>query len=317
MSEVTVSVIIPVFNAAEYLIDTLNSVCNQTYQNIEVIIVDDGSTDASLELAKRYDDDRFIIAKNKGKGACAARNYGFELSTGDYIQYLDADDLLSVDKIKKQVEILNEYENDIIVSAVWGKFISSKTKVIWENHLLNKNFDPAYKWLSDSWKGNGVGQTAIWLTPRKLIEKAGPWNENLKINQDGEFFSRVLMNAKAVQFCEGAKVYYRSGNANSISQKNKFSKEKAESLLLSFQLYKSHAVSLGLLDKLKEGIAQNFLMFMYQFYNQFKDLVAIAESEFYSLGYKKMWPVGGEKFKKISSVIGFKTALKTRDLLSK
>lgn len=312
-----VSVIIPIYNSINTLEESLVSVINQTYPNIEVIIVDDHSKDGSFELAKKFESESIKVVKNPKKGACAARNYGFSLSNGDLIQFLDADDLIGPQKIKSQMDVLNGMDEGIVAIGLWGRFNNSKEEVFWENQKINKNFNPAYKWLLESWKGHGMGQTAIWLTPRKLIEKAGGWNEELKINQDGEFFSRVLMLASCVVFCDNAKVYYRSGNTESISQKNRFGKEKAESLLLSYQLYKKYALENAILEELRKGLGQNFLMFIYQFYGKFDDLVFTAEHEFYSLGYEKMWTVGGGRFKKLASVIGFKRALKLRGILKK
>lgn len=316
MSFKKVSVIIPSYNSINLLEETLDSVINQTYQNIEVIIVDDHSVDGSYELAKTFESDTVKVFRNTGEGACSARNYGFRMSHGDYIQFLDADDLLSSDKIEKQVKLLDEYEEGSIASGIWGRFFNDRNDVKWSNQKVNKDFKPAHLWLLESWKGGGMGQTAIWLTPRTLIEKAGDWNEVLKINQDGEFFSRVLMHGKQVICCEEAKVYYRSGNSNSVSQNQKYSREKAESLLLSYQLYLEHAKDFNFATDLKPGIAQNFLEFIYQFYGQFSDLVAKAEEAFYDLGYQKMWPVGGLKFKKLASILGFKSTLKLRKFLS-
>ena len=105
-----VSVIIPVFNAQEYINETINSVIKQTYEgSIEIIIIDDHSTDNSFQIVREFESDSIIVKKNPKKGACAARNYGFQLSTGDYIQYLDADDLLSKNKIRSQMELLMKY----------------------------------------------------------------------------------------------------------------------------------------------------------------------------------------------------------------
>ncbi|MGV8815437.1 MAG: glycosyltransferase family 2 protein [Gelidibacter sp.] len=310
-----VSVIIPVYNAEGFIIDTINSILNQTYKNIEIIIIDDHSTDNSYEIALRYTSDKIIIGKNQKKGACAARNRGFELSSGDYIQYLDADDLLSENKIQSQVELLKNCDDVCVASGMWGRFITDPDKVNWSHQIINKNYERPFLWLLDSWSGKGMGQTSIWLTPRALIEQSGEWNENLQINQDGEFFCRVLLNSKAIVFCENAKVFYRSGNANSISQSNNLSYEKAESLLNSFISYKYYAKQKGLVKELKTGLAQNFLMFMYQFYNFYPNLAKNAANEFYDLGFIKMWPVGGYKFKKLSSIVGFQKALQIKKLL--
>jgi glycosyltransferase involved in cell wall biosynthesis len=315
-----VSVIIPSFNASEYIIDTIDSVLDQIYKDIEIIIVDDYSEDNTWSIIKSYRDkypDLIRIFKNKSKGACAARNYGFELSKGDYIQYLDADDILHPSKIENQLQLFKQFGNEIVCSGIWGRFYNSIDTVVWEDQKINKNYDAPVNWLIDSWNGKGMGQTSIWLTHRILIEKAGKWNEKLLLNQDGEFFLRVLLKAKAIKFCEEAKVYYRSGNTRSISQQNRWSYEKATSLLLSFELYQQNCKQFIEYEGVKKGLGQNYLNFIYQFYPLFPDLLKKSEESFYHLGFKKIWPVGGEKFKKIANVIGFKNLLIIRELVNK
>lgn len=92
--EVKISVIIPVYNVEKYLRECLDSVVNQTFKDIEIICVDDGSTDKSLEILQEYKrkDDRFVILQQRHSGAGAARNYGLKLAEGKYIQFLDSDD---------------------------------------------------------------------------------------------------------------------------------------------------------------------------------------------------------------------------------
>lgn len=316
MKQFTVSIIIPIYNAEDFLAETINSVLNQTYKNIEVILVDDHSTDGSYDLAEQFKDEKITLVKNPKKGACAARNYGFELSTGDYIQYLDADDLLSLHKIEKQLQQFQQFGNNIICSGVWGRFHDSVSEVIWEQHDINKDYENPIEWLIDSWSGKGMMAVHCWLVPREIIKKAGPWNENLLLNQDGEFFSRVLLNAKAIKFCKNAEVYYRSGNVNSISQQNQLSIEKASSLLESFELYQKNCQDYIELETVKKGLGENYLNFMYQFYPLFPELLKRAEVQFYALGHHKMWTVGGEKFKKLANFIGFKNALKLKKLLN-
>lgn len=158
-----------------------------------------------------------------------------------------------------------------------------------------------------------MGQTGIWLTPRRVIEEAGGWDESLTINQDGEYFSRVLFHSKSIKYCENIVVHYRSGNPKSISQYYKNSYSKAKSLLDSYILYKKHAIENNHLTVLKEGLGTNFLMFIYQYYGLYPDLSEKAEQEFKELGYAQMWSVGGSNFMKLSKLIGFKTALRLRE----
>ena len=109
-----VSVIIPAYNAQDFIEDCLNSVYNQTYDlsKLEVIVINDGSTDNTAPILNRLQKRRgFILKHTSNKGASAAREKGRQLSTGDYIQYLDSDDLLMPDKIEKQVNILKNNDH--------------------------------------------------------------------------------------------------------------------------------------------------------------------------------------------------------------
>jgi glycosyltransferase involved in cell wall biosynthesis len=315
-----VSIIIPAFNASDFIDEAVYSVLNQTYQNIEIIIIDDNSTDDTFLKAKKLENtfpELIKVYTNKGKGACAARNFAFTKSTGDYIQYLDADDLLHPSKIENQLRLFKQYGNKIVCSAEWGRFYDSIESVVWSNQLVNKNYDAPINFLVDSWNGKGMMAVHCWLVPRALIKKAGKWNDNLIINQDGEFFSRVLLNAKAIISCKNAKVFYRSGISSSITEKNKFSYIKAKSLLLSFDLYIENCRDYMDRTEVKKGIAQNYLIFMYQFYPLYPDLLKRAEEQFIELGFRKMWPVGGRRFNSLSNLIGFKNALRIVYLIKK
>ncbi len=310
-----VSIIIPSYNSSKFISKTIECLIYQSYPNIEVIVIDDGSTDGSFEYLQSIDKPNFIVKKNKGKGACAARNYGFELATGDYIMYLDADDIITPNKIEGQINLFKEFGDDILVSGVWGRFYQTIEEVKWAEQLLNKDYNTPIDWLVDSWMGKGMGQTSIWLAPRKLIEKAGPWDERLTINQDGEFFSRVILQAKAIKFSNDARVYYRSGIDGSISQQ-KNSNEKVESLLLSYQLYEKNVSEYLDNFELRKALANNYLNFIYQYHHFYPDLAKQAEECFYSLEAGKMWAVGGENFKRLAKLVGFKKALKLKSLIT-
>ncbi len=116
-----VSIIIPCYNQAQYLPDALGSVLAQTYPHWECVIVNDGSTDNAEEVAREWviKDDRFKYVKKKNGGLSSARNTGLALAVVEYIQFLDADDLLEVDKIKYQMFYLarNEEKIDVVVSG--------------------------------------------------------------------------------------------------------------------------------------------------------------------------------------------------------
>ena len=112
-----VSVIIPVYNVEKYLRQCLDSVVNQTLKDIEIICVDDGSTDNSLKILKEYafKDDRFIIIEQKNQGAGAARNKGLEIATGEYLYFLDSDDFIDLRALEKLNTQIIKYDADICV----------------------------------------------------------------------------------------------------------------------------------------------------------------------------------------------------------
>jgi glycosyltransferase involved in cell wall biosynthesis len=116
-----VSVIIPVFNGERFLANTLSSVQNQTYNNIQIIIVNDGSSDATVEIAAQYalSDPRFQVVSQLNEGVASARNFGLRHSSGEYVAFLDADDLWNPTKIERQMERLLEMSNTIGVGAVY------------------------------------------------------------------------------------------------------------------------------------------------------------------------------------------------------
>ncbi len=99
-----VSILIPAFNAQEWIADTLRSAIAQTWERKEIIVVDDGSTDQTLAIARQFESDFLRVITQKNQGAAAARNLALSLSRGDYLQWLDADDLLAPDKVARQVE---------------------------------------------------------------------------------------------------------------------------------------------------------------------------------------------------------------------
>src|SRR5690554_1034075 len=156
-----VSILMPLYNAEKWLSETIESVLAQVYTNWELIIVDDGSMDNSYELAKSFAkrDNRIKVYKQKNKGACAARNKAFELSKGEYIQYLDADDLLSKNKIELQLKALEKANDEnSIANCSWQKFKNKIGDIKNQKQIIDKSYTDPVDWLTDSWLGGGHGQ---------------------------------------------------------------------------------------------------------------------------------------------------------------
>jgi len=236
---VLVSVIIPVFNRYNFIGETLNSLLNQTYNNWECIVVDDGSTDYIDELMEFYTEKDVRInfyrrPENSIKGANACRNYGFQISKGEYIQWLDSDDIMCNDKIHTQLEALRDESETTIATCKFGYFkLVNKDLKVRENIKTYQNFSFGNDLLLCFGKFEEYFPLHVYLTPRFLVEKVGGWNEDLEINQDGEFFSRILMEVHKVIFVE-SEVFYRIGESDSISVFD--SVNKANKVVESWQL---------------------------------------------------------------------------------
>src|SRR5262249_3773271 len=158
----------------------------QTWREIEVIVVDDGSTDSSVYEIERFKTGVQLIRQGNG-GAGAARNRAYRASSGRFIQFLDADDLIDPKKIERQMERIIDRPR-CVASAEWGRFRSSadetqfKPEPVWRDL---KSLD----WLVLS-RADGLGMLfpALWLVPRTIADAAGRWDETLSLGDDGEYF---------------------------------------------------------------------------------------------------------------------------------
>jgi glycosyltransferase involved in cell wall biosynthesis len=118
-----VSILIPAYNAERWLADTIRSALAQTWPYKEIIVVDDGSRDETLSVARQFTSSDVSVVTQANLGASAARNHALSLSHGDYIQWLDADDLLCPSKIAKQMEVTQQLRNErVLLSSAWGAF---------------------------------------------------------------------------------------------------------------------------------------------------------------------------------------------------
>ncbi|MFN4762864.1 glycosyltransferase family 2 protein [Gillisia sp. Q332] len=238
------SIIIPTYNRAHFLGETLEAVIAQTYQNWECIVIDDGSYDNTEEIISSYSDKDQRIKfyprpATRKKGASACRNFGLEKSKGELIQFLDSDDLLANDKLEKQVKLFKP-DDLTLLTCKWGGFEESSnlTKRFKYKYNSYRNFKKGANLLNSFGNYNEYFPSHVYLTPKILIEKSGLWNESLTNNDDAEFFSRVILNATKIIFSPEASAYYRYDSADKLSELN--SEEKVKSAITSWKLIESH-----------------------------------------------------------------------------
>jgi glycosyltransferase involved in cell wall biosynthesis len=233
-----VSVLIPAYNAQKWISDTIESVLAQTWPETEIIVVDDGSTDQTLAVARSFAAKNVNVLATSNQGAAAARNRAFAASQGEYVQWLDADDLLAPDKIEIQMNVVERCQSRrTLFSSAWGRFINRTRKAAFTPTSLWCDLSPV-DWLMRKMGENIFMQPATWLVSRELTEAAGPWDSRLLSDDDGEYFCRVLLASDGVRFVPEAKVLYRTG-INSLSHIG-LSKKKLESQVLTLQLHVRH-----------------------------------------------------------------------------
>lgn len=298
-----VSVIIPCRNAAAWLGEAIESCLGQTWRNVEIIVVDNGSVDSSLQLAKRYASRGISVLECVREGASAARNMGLTQARGDLIQFLDADDVLDRDKIRVQVEQLARAPEASLASGAWARFRHHPSEAVFVPEPVWRNFEPQ-EFLIASWLGGGMIPSFAWLTPRALIERAGPWNERLSLNDDGEFFSRVVLAASCIVFCDDARGYYRTTAHPSISKRhdpNAF-KSSFSAIDLSCRLLMRHCTS----PAAAKACATQYQRFAYGAYPDVPELVAEAERRSIELGGSELRPGGGRAFQALTRAFGWK-----------
>lgn len=208
-----VSILIPLYNAEQYIEDTIKRIKRQTYPNIEIIIVDDHSTDNSLKIAQLYASENIHIYINPNKGGNSARNYAFSYSKGQFVKYMDADDYCSDNLISKQVERIMKEDNSTTLVFSPVRMLSPDGHFLFPLREIDKDYTPGIELLLDIWRHKGFNCPHCHLIPRSLVEKVKGWDESIIKNQDGEFFARIYAAAnKALAVDSEYAVWRQTGN---------------------------------------------------------------------------------------------------------
>lgn len=306
-----VSILIPAYNAQEWLAETLRSAVMQSWKSKEIIVVDDGSTDRTLAIARQFRSKQVQVITQENQGAAAARNRCFSLSQGEYIQWLDADDLLGHDKLARQMEVFNKSSNSrTLLSSEWAWFFYRPERARFEPSALWCDLSPV-EWLVRKLGGNLHMQTATWLVSRELTEAAGPWNTFLMGDDDGEYFCRVLLASEGVKFVPGAKVYYRQGRPGSWSYIGK-SERKMLAQWRSMESHISYIRSLEDSDRVRAACVQYLQNWLLSFYPEMPALVEKAKQMASLLGGSLEEPELSWKYSWIRTLFGWNLAKRAK-----
>lgn len=246
MQHISISVVIPCFNVENYIAENLDSVLKQEVMPVEIICVDDGSKDRTIEIIESYiqkHPDLIILLKNEGnKGAPFSRNKGMEVSRGEYLQFLDADDILYENKFAHQQELIVKANHpDIVVGSFTKKFLDGSAK-----EYINENVD---KWVALI--DNRIGVTSANLFKKTKVMEVGGWTEFLKSSQEYDLMFRMMQSNATVLFDTLKVNFNRERPSGSITKSNP--KEKWKRYInLRVRIYE-HLAASGELTKEREN----------------------------------------------------------------
>lgn len=310
-----VSILIPAYNAERWINETIESAKCQTWPNKEIIIVDDGSSDRTYEIAKRHESGFVKVIRQDNRGASAARNKALSFAQGDYIQWLDADDLLETSKIAEQMKQVELEENArILFSGPFGIFYYRTSRARFIPTSLWRDLSPE-EWLVLKFGNNLWVSPSVWLVSRKLTELAGPWDERLSLNDDGEYFCRVMCACEKVKFVPAAKSYYRHWSLGTLSWSSSY--KACKSMFLSQKLCIGYLKSLENTERVRSACL-SFLQTTYDyFYPEKVELMKEVNDLAYELGGTISPPVPSWEYLLVRRIFGSKMTKKAQQVKRK
>jgi len=223
-----ISVIIPMYNSAKYIEECVQSVLNQTYKNIELIIVDDMSSDNSVEIVERFDDDRIKLIKlAKNVGAALARNRGIDEATGECICFIDSDDYWIADKLEKQIRFIEKNDYTFIYSDYAYLNMDGTT------HIAHVPKSITYK---QALKNTAIFTSTVMFN-MNYLSKEDIYMPNIKRGQDTATWWQILKKGIEAHAINEVLAFYRRGDKKSLSS-NKF-----RALKRTWNLYKRENIN--------------------------------------------------------------------------
>ena len=213
-SDPLVSVIIPVYNPGKYLYHCLDSITGQTYQNLEIILVDDGSTDDSLSVCREYAaaDHRITVFHQENAGVSAARNRGMEAAHGDFYSFIDSDDFLETDTYEYLLKIWEKEQTDVVCFEYYNSFPNREDVHCFRNKSRYGRMDRRQAMREQV---SGVPFCCVKLFSRKVVENLR-FTVGLARGEDGQFACRAIHKASSVFYCDRPLLHYVQSEESAV-----------------------------------------------------------------------------------------------------
>jgi glycosyltransferase involved in cell wall biosynthesis len=301
-----VSILMPCYNAEKYVGAALESALAQTWPDVEIIAVNDGSTDATRNVLRAYEARGVMVIDQTNRGQSTAANVAFRHSSGDLIKFLDADDLLSPDHVQLQAARISKLP-DHVAMGEWARFYNDEPeKADFRPLPMYRDAEPA-EWLATEWlEAKQMTQCGCFLIPRVVLDRSGLWDERLSLINDLEFFTRVLLSARRIAYTPGARLYYRSGLPGSLSART--SRRAVESAFLSSTLAVERLLAAENSALTRLACANVMKYFDYRYYPDHGDLRAQARRRALEFGGASIEPDGPPAFHVLRKIVGWRLA---------
>lgn len=238
MKKCLVSVIVAVYNANEYLENTIKALMEQSYKNIEIILIDDGSSDASLQTCNLYSkkDNRIIVIHQENKGPGSARNRGIIASRGEYLVFVDSDDYVSPNYVENLLVAILKNNYDVAIAGFYKRYSDGSTQknLAEETSSEKKDLSQEIEYLVK----NALIQGPCWKIFKKeiIILNNVIFHESWKYGEDSYFVYNYLQYVNSWTSIPVADYYYEIRNSDSLS--NKFTREKIRNSIELMKLLK-------------------------------------------------------------------------------
>ncbi len=308
-----VSILIPAYNAEKWVAQSIQSALTQSWPNKEVIVVDDGSRDRTLTAARVFESGNCRVLSQENRGASAARNHALSLAQGDFIQWLDADDFLAPDKIERQM-MRGEFDSStrILLSSVFCNFYFRWQGAVFPSNGLCRDLSPL-DFMLIKFRDNLWLSPSVWLVSRSLAESAGPWDEDLSLDDDGEYFGRVVLASERILHVPEARSYKRIGVPGNLS--GQITVKACRSQLHSLTSSIRRVLAVEDSERVRKICLTLLQRWFVYFYPEKEEMVREMEELARSLGGELAPPRLGWKYSLIRKVFGWGLAKRVQYVL--
>lgn len=213
-----ISIIVPMFNSEDFIHKCLDSILNQSYENFELIVVDDGSTDSSVNIVNSFYDSRIKLYCLSHGGVSNSRNYGINVSKGSYVIFIDSDDYIEFNMLEKFVDIINKYNPDFISCGFFSETaLSKKADLIKHNDFFYKNPKIFKKYIVNLYNNHILYNVWNKIFKKEIINKYSIRFPNINFGEDCNFIMEYIVHSKSFYNIGDCLYHYIRENKNSIT----------------------------------------------------------------------------------------------------